>query len=130
MYTMKTIAAIPVVLAALLFVSCQENIETPQEYSWTASEEIPDFDYIHKFKIANGTLYMAGTVDGSHGIFKLTGKKWTQVVETFIFADDFMVYKGDLYFGNYNGFYRVVNSEVEKITTKDRKSTRLNSSHV
>src|SRR5687768_16624581 len=112
--------ALSTILAVLLFVSCQDNNEKPRSYSWSSSEVIPYFDAIHKFKIADGTsLYISGTVNGTPGIFKLDGNKWTKVIETYGFADDFMFYKGALYFGNSYGLYRVVNSTVEKITTND-----------
>jgi hypothetical protein len=112
--------AISTILTVLLFVSCQENIESSREYSWSTSELIPYFDAIHKFKIADGTsLYISGTVNGIPGIFKLDGNKWTKVIETYGFADDFIVYKGVLYFGNSYGLYRVVNSIAEKFTTND-----------
>ncbi|HEY9046628.1 MAG TPA: hypothetical protein VIN08_12060 [Ohtaekwangia sp.] len=113
---MRNIKSLLLLLSALLYISCQDNDESSLSYQWSGSKELPQA-FIYKMRKADGTsLYISGMVDGTSGIYKLSTNKWTKLVETSAYANDFIVYKGVLYFTNYDGLFKVIDSKAEKIT--------------
>lgn len=120
MNRLKFLLSIVVLLVA---ISCdKDNDLRPKEYTWISSAEVPYFDSIFRFKIADGkSLFISGVINGTVGIYKLENNNWTRLVETSAigFADDFTIYNDVLYYGSYYGLFRVVNSKSEKITIND-----------